>query len=441
LVPGSLVGDWGEGVASAQTTSTPGVPTILAGPEFPIGLWGPPPPEQTTTQRYKEIADAGFNFVIGGNGVHTNTTNQTALNVAKANSLRFLLWDGQLVSLIRDKATQTAVSDRIKQILQRFPVSTYPARAGLVLRDEPNTTYFPILGYANGVLQGLDSKQLPWINLYGYTTDPGLTGVSNYEEYLRLYLDQVKPPFLSFDHYPLVSDFPTITARHFENWALIRKYSLQAGIPPWGFIQSVDFKWTDNRYPPRRRPNEAELFWQVNVSLAYGAKGLQYFTYWTPKSNTTVTFGEALVTTGGNLTPLYSYAKRVNTYLKAVGKVLLPLKSVSVVHAGESTLPPGTTAFPTQGDGYISSVSGSPVILGSFTTPAGGTERYLLVVNRSFSASLATGTKLTLDASVRTVSELNSTTGTFTQVTLREPEHSLPLSIDRGKARLYMLRK
>ncbi len=176
FIPTSLAG-LGGGVASAQTT-TPTVPTILAGPEFPIGLWWPPPPEQTTTQRYKEIANAGFNFVIGGNGVHTNTTNQTALNVAKANNLRFLLWDGQLVKLIRDKATQTAVSDRIKQILQRFPVSTYPARAGLCLRDEPHTTHFPTLGYAKGVLQGLDSKQLPWVNLYGYTTDPNLTGVS-----------------------------------------------------------------------------------------------------------------------------------------------------------------------------------------------------------------------------------------------------------------------
>jgi hypothetical protein len=317
----------------------------LGSGEYPIVLWWPPPPEQTTTQRYQEIAAAGFTFVIGGNGVRTDTTNQTALDVAKANNLRFLLWDSKLVSLIRDNAPQTAVSDRIKQLSQRFPTSTYPARAGLCLRDEAHTMQFPILTYGKGVLQGLDSKQLPWVNLYGYTTDPNLTGVSNYEEYLRLYVDQVKPPFLFFDHYPLVSD-TAITLRCFENWALIRKHSLQAGIPSWGFIQSVGFKWNDNSYLPRRRPNEAELFWQVNVSLAYGAKGLQYFTYWTPKSDSTVTFGEALVAVGGNRTPLYDYAKRVNNYLKVVGKVLLPLKSVSVVHAGESTLPPGTTALP-----------------------------------------------------------------------------------------------
>jgi hypothetical protein len=331
------------------------------------------------------------------------------------------------------------VSDRIKQILQRFPVSTYPARAGLCLRDEPHTTHFPILEYARGVLQGLDSNQLPWVNLYGYTKDSTLTGVSTYEEYLGLYLKQVNTPFLSYDHYPLVSD-TAITARCFENWALIRQYSLQAGIPSWNFIQSVDFKWSDTTYLPRRRPNEAELFWQVNVSLAYGAKGLQYFTYWTPNSDSTVTFGEALVTVGGKLTPLYDYAKRVNNYLKVVGKVLLPLTSVSVVHT-ENPLPSGTKAF--SADGYVTSVSGSPVILGSFSNPAGGAERYLLVVNRSYSAPLGTDTKLTLDASVSTVSELDSSTGTFAPVA-QNPNHlplTLPLVIDSGKARLYLLQK
>jgi hypothetical protein len=337
------------------------------------------------------------------------------------------------------------VSDRIKQILQRFPVSTYPALAGLCLRDEPNTTHFPTLRDAKGVLQGLDSKQLPWVNLYGYTTDPNLTGVSTYEEYRRLYLEQVKPPFLSYDHYPLVSD-TAVTARCFENWALIRKYSLQAGIPSWNFIQSMDFKWNSNTYLPRRRPNEAELFWQVNVSLAYGAKGLQYFTYWTPNSDSTVTYGEALVTTGGKLTPLYEYAKRVNSYLKVIGKVLLPLKSESVMHT-ENPLPSGTTAF--SADGYVESVIGSPVILGSFSKPAGGTERYLLVVNRSYSAPLATDTKLMIDASVSTVSELNSSTGTATEVARRPDPNTtdlsngwpFPLSIEAGKARLYLLQK
>ncbi|HZY57913.1 MAG TPA: hypothetical protein VFE09_08980, partial [Rubrobacteraceae bacterium] len=98
-------------------------------------------------------------------------------------------------------------------------------------------------------------------------------------------------------------------------------------------------------------------------------------------------------------------------------------------------LPPGATAF--SAGGYVTSVSGSPVILGSFRDPTGGTGRYLLVVNRSFSNQAST--QLALDASVSKVSKLDSSTGTFAAVTLKEPGHSLQLTIDPGKAQLYLL--
>jgi hypothetical protein len=401
---------------------------------FPIGIWWPPPPSKTTTTTYNEIAAAGFNFVIGGNGVINDTYNPTALKAAGANNLRYVLWDSNLIRLIRDNASQGEVRLRIDQLLARYGGN--PALTGLALRDEPNRSMFEIMGYARGYLQTKNSKLLSWANLLPWTTNQAQMGASTYDEYLGSYLSVVKPAFLSFDHYPLVSD-TAITAGYFDNWAIIRRYSLQAGIPSWGFIQSVDFKWNDASYLPRRRPNEAELFWQVNVSLAYGAKGLQYFTYWTPNSDSTVTFGQALVTTAGKRTPLYDYATRVNNYLKVVGKALLPLTSKSVVHAGETTLPRGATAF--SADGYVASVSGSPVILGSFSDPAGGTGRYLLVVNRSFGAQAST--QLTLDASVSKVSELNSSTGTFAPVTLKEPGHSHQLAIEPGRARLYLLQK
>ncbi len=454
LVPGSLAGLGGVRAAGAQTSA---VPTILAGDRYPIGIWGPPPPNQTTTKRYQEIAAAGFNFVMGGNGVTNDTYNPTALKAAEANNLRYVLRDSRLGSYIHNYASysdpEAKVRTRIDELLQSY--GGYQALAGLNLYDEPSTDLFRILRYAGDYLQTKNSKQLPWVNLYGYTTDSNLTGVSSYEEYLRLYLDpdpdpdtakhDPVSPFLSFDHYPLVSDFPTITKRYFESWALVRKYSLQAGIPSWGFIQSVDFKWTDNRYLPRRRPNEAELFWQVNVSLAYGAKGLQYFTYWTPNSTDSVKYGEALVTVNGQLTPLYTYATRVNSYLKVVGKALLPLTSESVVHAGEDPLPRGTTGF--SPDNYLQSTSGKPVILGKFYKSAADAERYLLVVNRSFSSSTDSdstteGTKLTLDASVREVLKLNSATGTFAQVAAPEYENRiLKPSLKAGRAELYLLRR
>ena len=84
----------------------------------------------------------------------------------------------------------------------------------------------------------------------------------------------------------------------------------------------MDFDGSGVGLSARRRPNESELMWQANVSLAYGAKGIQYFTYWTPdvSSDASIQFGEALVSKGGTLTPLYYSAKNVNRYLSVVGK-------------------------------------------------------------------------------------------------------------------------
>jgi hypothetical protein len=305
----------------------------------------------------------------------------------------------------------------------------YPALAGLNLYDEPSRALFGIVGYAKEAIRGLAAEQLPYVNIWPSYASLSALGTSSYEDYLRLYLSEVKPPLLCFDHYPLLSG-SQITSSYFYNLAVIRRYSLQAGIPSWVFIQSAGFGGSGTRISYRRRPNEAEIRWQINVSLAYGAKGIQYFTYWTP---TAMGFVESLVSRDGVLTPLYAYAKRANDRLKVVGKVLLPLTSESVVHANENPLPKGAKAF--KADRYIKSVSGSSIILGRFRDLAGGTERYLLVTNSSFAN--AAQTLLKLSDSVSKILELDSQTGTFVPV---GQQGSIRLSIPPGGARLYLLR-
>jgi hypothetical protein len=455
IIPSSLA-LWGG--APAIAASSP----LLNDGRYPIGLLWPPPPDQTTVERYQEIAAAGFNFVIGGNGVTSESTNPGALDAAAACNLRFLLTDGKLRSIIRNstaagtsvkkaqeasimqrlltrgntgstsRATTSATSRedlrlRLLRLMELY--GRHRALAGLSLYDEPSRVQFGIVGDAKEVLEGLAAEQLPYVNIWPSYASLSSLVTSSYEEYLRLYLSEVKPPLLCFDHYPLLSG-AQITSNYFYNWAVIRRYSLQAGIPSWVFIQSAEFGGSGTNISYRRRPNEAEIRWQINVSLAYGAKGIQYFTYWTP---TGTGFVESLVSRDGALTPLYAYAKRANDRLKVVGKVLLPLTSESVVHANEDPLPKGAKAF--KADGYIKSVSGSSVILGRFRDLTGGTERYLLVTNRSFAN--AAQTRLRLSDSVTKVLELDSKTGTFEPVA---QQGSILPSIEPGGARLYLLR-
>ena len=439
FVPASLA------ALGAQSSSAQTVPEILSqNGAYPIGVWTPPPPSETTPARYGEIAAAGFNFVIGGNGVTTGPTpndpttdlHQRALDAAVANNLRFLITDNILQNAVNGEVSpdrQSDVTQRIERLLERYGPS--PALAGLNLYDEPNSRLFGILGYAKEELQQLAPEQLPYVNVWPSYAAPKAWGARTYGKYLNRYFSTVSPLLLSFDHYPLLSK--GITTDYFYNWAVIRNFSRRFGVPSWGFIQSLGFSGRKVGLSRRRKPTEDELFWQINVSLAYGAKGLQYFTYWTP-DDPKIQSGNALISRDGEQTELYTYARSANSYLKKVGKELLPLTSESVVHAKEKRLPRGAKAF--RADGYVESVSGSPVILGRFSNPSVGTEQYLLVVNRSLANDA--NTRLTLTGSVTEVSRFDVATGTYTVLTTPEgdPLRNLSRVLEPGRAELYRLR-
>jgi hypothetical protein len=470
LVPTSL-GALGTQASVAQTLEAAATPNLLSGGQYPIGVWWPPPLSETTQARYAEIAQAGFNFVIGGNGVVNDAANPAALDAAAASGLRLLLTDTPLQRMIRDsggggggrgkaaldpdalsimrhlldreepaaspsrdfsaQATSADVAGRIEELLTR-----YPGVAGINLYDEPSRALFAALGSARGALQKISPDKLPYvIALPSYATQSA-RGTATYEAYLERYMSVVKPPVLSFGHYPLLAK--GITRDYFYNWAQIRKSSLRFGVPSWVFIQSVDFDPSSPNFYNRRRPNEAGIRWQVNVSLAYGAKGIQYFTYWTPTDTPQIKFGQALISKSGSRTPLYGYARKVNAYLRVVGKELLPLVSETVVHAREKRLPPGAKRF--KADNYIRSVSGSPVILGRFRKPGLPSARYLLAVNRS--PSKVTNSRLRFAKGVRKVFGLNIGSGRYVGVALRgKPKRELPVRLGPGGARLYLLRR
>jgi hypothetical protein len=269
--------------------------------------------------------------------------------------------------------------------------------------------------------------------------DPSTFGAQTYEGYLDRYVSTVRPPLLCFDHYPLLSG-GGITNTYFYNWATIRKFALRHVVPSWGFIQSVDVDYSAADFADWRRPNKQELLWQVNVGLAYGAKGIQYFTYWTPVKppDAPVQFGRALVSAGGELTPLYHHAKDVNGYLRVMGKEVLPLVSVSVVHAREERLPRGAKPF--KADGYIRSVGGSRIILTKYRKRGVSDARYLFVANRSYAE--AAKSRLVLSDSVRGVRRFDIGSGSFTSATLRRVNghRYLGVRLAPGAARLYMLR-
>ena len=480
LFPGSL---FPAGPGAAQAV---GGPEILADARYPIAAWWPPPPvpkddpgdlrsdSERTNDLYVDLARTGFNAVLGGNGVANDRANGLALEACNANGLRLVLADRNLRNAINGEAPAAsqdavqeepqsalqalteqdspqdlraqaadpgAVSQRIQYLNGEF--GAHPALAGLLLYDEPHRGLFGILRHAKEQVEAyFGVGELPYVNVWPSHASPGnALGAESYTDYLERYTNETKypnsavaPPMLSFDHYPLLAEEKT-TPDFFYNHAVIRNFARRFGVPSWGFVQSMGFDGRAVGLGVRRRPDEAEIFWQINVALAYGVKGIQYFTYWTPEDNE-VKFGNALITRAGDPTPIYSYATRANESLRKVGGVLLPLTSVSVTHFGEKRLPHGARAF--RGDAFVKAASGDAAIFGLFANPNDTTERYLLVVNRS--PNQASKTRLTVSSTVKSVERLDEASSGFVTQPLTGRPRFFAATMGAGRAVLYRLR-
>ncbi|HEU4947818.1 MAG TPA: hypothetical protein VFT31_11750 [Kribbella sp.] len=368
--------------ASAEAPAAAAIPSpdtlpLTGGPEFPVGLFWPPHPYASTPQRFAEIAEAGFDFIVSGNYAGDGNIFKYQLDLARTAGLKMLISDD---IQIRNMSRWFSISDDSASFLSISPAEArefytrarnaygpYSSLAGFNFYDEPGAGWFGTLARVLDVSRQLAPSLLPYINLFP-STDP---------TYYQRFVDQVKPSLISFDRYPLLSAGRE-DANYFNNWAMVRSAALSGDIPAWVFIQTL-------AYNNHREPTAAELLWQVNISLAYGAKGIQYFTYWTPEAARGEGFGPALITVDGERTNRYYAAKEINTtWLHQVGRELKPLVSESVVHAGESPLPNGTVGFsPTE---LVGAIAGEPVVVGTFRSrDATVKDRWLLVANRSHS--------------------------------------------------------
>ncbi len=124
-------------------------------------------------------------------------------------------------------------------------------------------------------------------------------------------------------------------------------------------------------------PTIAHLRVQAFSNLAYGAKTIQYFTYWTFRERR-VGLQQRADRARRSCTPVYDLVKQVNAEIQNVARAFAGSKVVAVGHTGER-LPAGTkryepaapvAAVETEGDGAVVSLLSNE------------SKRYLVVVNR-----------------------------------------------------------
>ncbi len=269
----------------------------------------------------KQMADGGFNLVWCG---------EQQLDIAQKHGLRAQLQDGLLAPAALDDPAQRI---KLEALIDR--VRRHPALYSYFITDEPSTAAFAGLGKLVAFLRERDPAHLAYINLFPtYATNEQLgtkgAAVDAYKEYLRQFIETVKPSLISYDHYQFAQggDNPD----YFLNLMLVRRAALDAKLPLLNIVQAST--WT----PSMRVPGQDELRYLVYTTLAYGGQGISYYVY------TAAGHEGGIATADGKPTPAYHALSSLNREFVAVAKELQPLKPRGVLHAG--MLPPGAKPLP-----------------------------------------------------------------------------------------------
>jgi len=333
--------------------------------EIPILAWYSIPANETTVERYQEMKEAGINHSLS---FFSNIDEmQKALDVAEKVGVKMLVACPEL-----KKETEKTVN--------RF--KNHPAVAGYHLIDEPNISLFPELSAWAKKIQSVDNKHFCYVNLFPNFADSMQLGTKNYKEYVQEYIKQIPVQFVSFDYYPVMKD--RLSKTWYENLELIAAESKKAGLPFWAFALTTNY---DNDHVTPQTIAAMRL--QIYSNLAYGAQGIQYFTYWSATS-VNAPSGEdqrgAPISATGKRSVVYDRVKQMSREIQNLSGVFLGSKVISVRHTGLEKNPAGTirlTSLPKAVK--VLDTNGAPAIISVLEK---GENCFLVVVNKDFLNSI-----------------------------------------------------
>lgn len=359
-------------VAQAQDTVPrfPGAPRAHISREFPISYWLGPTENFTNLERYQEIKNAGMTFVMPQfESGPTPTDNLKYLDLAHKIGQKAFVYDTRMPFKITGDDNAKANLDAIIKDYKK-----HPGLAGYYIIDEPNASLFPGLAEVVAYLREKDPEHPAYINLFPNYANAQQLGTASYEEYVREFIKQVQPFVLSWDHYNLTTDGDG--NNFYPNLMVMNKLSKEFNIPFWQIVQVVQFGNTRNL-------TEDELRYEAMQTLAYGGKGLLWFTYWQSRS-TEFDWQQAMINKDGTRNPHYDMVKNVNAEVRAIGGELLQAENIAVFHSGQ--IPQGTNGR--SAGTPVEVMGGGNLTVGVFRH--GKNEYSALVTNADYKAAVQT---------------------------------------------------
>ena len=258
-------------------------------------------------------------------------------------------------------------------------VRNHPAALGYFLYDEPQAQMMPGLGQVAALLRRAMPGTLSYVNLLPNYGTAARMGAPTYEAYVKKFMEEVHPSLLSYDNYSLFDG--EMMGRFFTNLAVIRRASLEAGIPFWNVILA-------NSHFTYMEPTDATLHLQAYSTMAYGGRGIEYFTYYAPKIGN---YRLAPVDQFGHRTSTWFKLRRLNGEIRALAPWLVKLHSTGVYHSaplpeGAEPIAQSTLVQQVRATTFESPPVAPEYLIGEFRNNDG--HPFLMIVNKSLKYSI-----------------------------------------------------
>ena len=319
------------------------------GKSFPIVAWYSIEENHISNENYRVLEQAGFNISLSYYSTQTNA--KRALVAAEGTNVK-------LIVSCSDSLWRSGVAEK--------EIYKHPNFGLFYISDEPSIYDYPRIKRQIDSFKEYDKRHLPYVNLLPIYAKPAYLNGITYLEYLQGYIDTFSPSYISYDHYPFYRD--VFKSDFFENLEIVSRLTQKYSIPFWGFVSSVT---NSNNY----MSNEAKIRFQVFCNIAYGAQGIQYFTYTCPKGNVS-----AILDSNYSKTSIYEIVAGVNDEIRQISKYVLNSKGHKVWHTGD-IIPQGCTGI--INDKRIESIEsdGIGLVCSLFKRK---NKDYLLIVNRDY---------------------------------------------------------
>ena len=258
--------------------------------------------------RFRDIHKAGFNACLCW--CRTPAKMQAALYYAGVHGMKVIMFS----NLIYDEPEKNVPLVRGHEALWQYYLVDEPKMKSLdkvknlqtrIKRADPNAKFYINLAPNSGkeVLKSI--------------------GVEKYPDYLKEF-SKIEQPQISFDYYPVRKN-NKIGANWYSILEDVRNESLRTRKPFWAYILCVPHL----AYP---MPTMGHLRLQCYINLAYGAQGIEYFSYSTPAPTKQYDFHDGPLLRNGKKGKTYNLVKKMNAELKPVASIFWKSEVTGIEH-------------------------------------------------------------------------------------------------------------